>query len=372
MSTPISNLIPSNPVLSYVLKRWLIDDTYLDKYAPKSSDEIFKKTIDELQLNPGSFEFDTKDIYEALDSLIFDDKGAIGNYKTQINKLNDDLKDEKNTTPTVDMVRLHKEIINTLQSNLPDINTLDDQKQKTQLLELNKKLKIQHDAFNAAFDRELRQQIILRQIVEDNEVMKNAIRELCLIKGVPAAEVQVASDQTLLKNIRLNDVDTVKLPKGYAITKETNGTYSIQYPFKFMGLFYHMGGHNQAKQADYNVMAALVRANGSPAIVMKVDGYADEDGLENARMAYQACREAGYQDDEITIKINGEVKKTNELFSGFSSRLETINKRSHDNQAATEKHTADMGYHKDTLANLRASYNFPEPEEPHPVSIKNS
>ena len=204
---------------------------------------------------------------------------------------------------------------------------------------------------------------------QNNQAFRNEINKLHAAnkkaEGLSVeAEYDGENDSALFKGIDIKDLKTIKTVTGLPVTNSGDGTFSIKLPNRIFGVGYYMSGHNNSK-ADLMTIAQAVKASGYSKITMTFKHPDKDHAMEGARKFYEACRETGFDDKNITIQvnINGEIKKmtSSELFADCPSRLRATEATAAKNAktwADTENglsETHSLESYKSTLSNGRAA-----------------
>ncbi|KTD15950.1 coiled coil domain protein [Legionella lansingensis] len=182
-----------------------------------------------------------------------------------------------------------------------------------------------------------------------------------------------------LKGVRPDKLKLIHSITGIPITNE-NGTFHMQLPAWWQDPLYHNSRH---QNVDYDIqnLAEAVRACGYDKIIMSVSCDNPDDAREYGRKMYEACINAGFDPDNITITVNGEKftkkeglkqGKDNEhpgLFQGFSDRWEKTEQRAKKlkeerEQFGKEPEGLDLQKCKNTLQELRTT---PAPTHTGPI-----
>ncbi len=142
-------------------------------------------------------------------------------------------------------------------------------------------------------------------------------------------------------------------------TADGGYTFSIEMPGKSWLPGYHHSP-NDNPSLEFKVLAELLRATGSEKAVVNVNCANDKMAMNLARKAFAECRKAGFEEKNITVKINGRVFKAGDvndkeagLFKGHEQR-----KASTETRAAiankTRDQTQDQAGFKKEMDSVRA------------------
>ncbi|KTC84866.1 hypothetical protein [Legionella brunensis] len=182
---------------------------------------------------------------------------------------------------------------------------------------------------------------------------------------------------TNIRGVNPLDFEKWKTITGRDVTINKDG--SLQMTLPKWGLGYYNSRH-QNVDYDFQSMAELARACGHEEITIDVtyDSKLDKDGKEAdeyGRRMYEACINAGFEPEKITVKVNGverkltdvvdkEGKKAPGLFDGEPERLQKTRNiakalKEEREKDLKEPEPTDLAKFKDELNTLR---NPPEPQ----------
>ncbi|MFC3909868.1 hypothetical protein ACFORL_12380 [Legionella dresdenensis] len=166
-----------------------------------------------------------------------------------------------------------------------------------------------------------------------DEILKKAEAKMASTSQATTVQINVEdkNTQAIFKNLEIKDLDFIQSISGNKIEKTADG-YQMKMPA--WGMYYH--GSDDKIAYDFTTMAATIKAANAPTIEMTVNYPQDpEYAMELGRKAAEACVFAGYSMDEppdakdpkdqkkaeITIIVNGQRKKLDELFAGHPQQL---------------------------------------------------
>lgn len=126
------------------------------------------------------------------------------------------------------------------------------------------------------------------------------------IENTSHVDLDGTGNELKISGIRIQDFERLYTNSGKEIANK-NGTWTISYGIMDRLKFYSNPFHDNLK-ADLMLMAQAVKAgNPEDGITMNIKGFHnDEKSREKARVAVQACIDAGYPLDKINIQINGQ------------------------------------------------------------------
>ncbi|KTC99921.1 hypothetical protein [Legionella erythra] len=154
------------------------------------------------------------------------------------------------------------------------------------------------------------------------------------------------------KNVRVEDLKGFLSYTGRQINieeqkgKDNKSETVLTMTLPKWGLNYYYGSEDKVL-GDMTTIAAAVRACGHDSIIMDVNyksyqtnskGEPDNKHvMDLARKAYEGALKAGFPPDKITINVNGEAKKAEDLFAEYPNRLKLMqDKAETDNQRREE------------------------------------
>jgi hypothetical protein len=237
-----------------------------------------------------------------------------------------------------------------------DILSSLEQSQKKELEDFDKGMKEPLNKMHNAAQIENSRVAYLAQMYEHNAQMKKEIDKLYKQNQHKDAGAELVIGQekgfALFKNMKLTDLPFLETVTGRKMHKQpaADGTVSfrMQLPYRFLSPGYYHGSSNRLK-ADLLSMAGAIRATGSETIIMSVQEKNQDKALELGRKSYEACLEAGFDPKKITINVNGQAKKADELFAEYPSRLNAARQKAGDNAKLTEdaaQRTGAIGYQR--------------------------
>ncbi|WP_133126826.1 hypothetical protein [Legionella nagasakiensis] len=176
----------------------------------------------------------------------------------------------------------------------------------------------------------------LAALYQNNETMRRVINEMAEQNRKPKGTAGITAEfsasenaqqlqRVILKGINVRDIENLQTVTGRPLNKIKDG-YSMEFPNRLSSPFYY-GGWNSKLKSDMMSMVLAIKASGYETITMSLNHKDPKHADEMARKAYEACLEAGYKDDEITIKVNGKQLSAEEvkgLYKDFPSRLKAV------------------------------------------------
>ncbi|AHE67773.1 hypothetical protein [Legionella oakridgensis] len=243
---------------------------------------------------------------------------------------------------------------------------MDDEQIEQLQKDMETSLKESHQKELAAFDKTMNERLtkmhqeaqnerdrihILAAMYENNATMRRIINELADKNRKPKGtggitlSLETSDDEKRLKKvlfqgIQIQDLETIETVAGRSLTRTKDGGFAMEFPHRLSSPFYY-GGWNSKMKEDIMSMVLLVKASGHETITMSLNHKDPEHANELARKAYEACLEAGYKEDEITIKVNGKelsAEQVKELYKEYPSRLQAVTSRAQMYQEEREKH----------------------------------
>lgn len=207
-----------------------------------------------------------------------------------------------------------------------------EQAKKTIMADLEKQQKSQLETFDSATQKSLTQLheaaakeldrvLFLANLYKNNEEMRKKLDSL--MPDAQGAEVEfgIDKDRAFLAGIKMEDIDIIQSVTGRSIhrtvEKDDKGkdvvSYTVQMPRNIFGAQYYLDPR-QSPLKDMTTIAEAVKANGYPAIKMTVR-FPDNPELsqKRGREAFEACIRAGYDLKDISINLNGELLKGNDI-----------------------------------------------------------
>jgi len=219
----------------------------------------------------------------------------------------------------------------------------DPAEQSKMIVRLKESQKSQYDVFEKAFIADstaLHQAAKLEQkrvsffalMRQENEEIRKKINNAYMNKGAGHVDVSMGGESAVLKDRTLDEMMEIitdvqgnfKSLTGQSISaqKTASGayTFSIQYPSTMWSRYY--SHRSNRSKVDALVMANLLKLSGEENPVVRVDGFQKNPAiaLKLARDLYEAAREVGYPEKNITVIINGKKQTVDELFKDAPSR----------------------------------------------------
>lgn len=216
-----------------------------------------------------------------------------------------------------------------------------------------KELKDFEDASNKAIEQMMKEAqlrmatiSLLAALHDGQKIVRQQIQALAS-KGKPISLSITESSDPSLAGIKITDVKLAALGTGAQIER-TGDVLKVEMPNRLFSPLYY-GRFNSKLNADMMTLALAIKASGHEAITMTVDHHDEKYSMEMARVAYEACRKAGYPEDKITIQINAADEKSKAaakkavskdvMFASCPSRLQALNKAVERDEAHRKKLT---------------------------------
>lgn len=222
-------------------------------------------------------------------------------------------------------------------------NALEEEKKKT-VAEFEKGINEHIKKLHESAQTERSRINFIATLYENNQNMKRIIDHLNAERRDAEASIEFdkKTGRATFKGISIDDIikmnGFLESTTGRKIERAADGTFSMQLPNRFFSAgYYSDGGLGLNRRAtDFLCLASAVRSCGYPKITMSVSHSDPEHAEELARQAYQACRDAGYDDKDITIKVNDKAMKADEIFKKEPSLLRAIDSSAKRNQETRE------------------------------------
>jgi hypothetical protein len=188
------------------------------------------------------------------------------------------------------------------------------------------------------------------------------IEELSRKSQSSPVEVSIDNETLSLKGIDIDDLQVLRSATGREITN-TNGTLSMQIPDHFWSFAYHANSDDKLK-LDIMSLVKGIQAKGRDKITFNISGMDADNAKECAMKAYEAAIEAGFKPENIVVRIEGQDKKPEDIFSGGNEyRLELAKntfkeydqsrKERQEKRRATSEHKTEILAIKDAAQKLR-------------------
>lgn len=202
--------------------------------------------------------------------------------------------------------------------------------QEKELKEFDKDMGEPITKLAAAAQKEMARVAFLAKLYSDeaNVAFRNEINQKALANrgaGPGEGEIELSDvpTQALFKGISVSDLTTIQSRTGLPLKPNGDGTFSMQLPNRILHpLYYRSSQHNLHE--DMLALPQAMRACGKESITMSVNHKNKEYAMELAREAYSACRESGFDEKKITIKVNGEKITLDKLFAECPSTKNAI------------------------------------------------
>lgn len=216
--------------------------------------------------------------------------------------------------------------------------------QKKQLDEFDKVNKEMLTNLHNAAGIDIAQKNFIAKIRQNNPEMQAELERIAAEKRKAEDNgntiVRTTDKDISISNITLDDVKTIKSITGSTMQKQADGSWSfsvsrhISSPLHHLDLvlqnasflthisspLYHLDPR-QCFKTDCATLANAIKATGSKGIEFNVDFSPPKIAEEKARQAWEAAREAGFKDEDITINLNGSPVKAEDLFKGHEARF---------------------------------------------------
>lgn len=130
-------------------------------------------------------------------------------------------------------------------------------------------------------------------------------------------------------NIDVQDIPIITTLTGRKIKQAQAGEFFMELPNQWLGASYYASSR-QNMLSDLTVMAMAIRASGYPAIQFTIDDNNPKTALAAARATYEACRLAGYKDEDIHITFKASYTDENGKKSTKQQRFEVTTTKDKD------------------------------------------
>tara|TARA_Y100000588_G_C14233638_1_gene916323 strand:- start:359 stop:1807 length:1449 start_codon:yes stop_codon:yes gene_type:complete len=159
---------------------------------------------------------------------------------------------------------------------------------------------------------------------------KNANDRNCVI-DVKAGDKEPEKDPTaVFKGIKIEDLEYLKTTTGRKLEKHGDG-YRMILPtyFSFESSMKYYSQYSTKMREDFQSMAMVIRAQGYNSITTNVKHGNQETAIKMGQAAFEGNMLAGFDENKITVNVNGQKLKVEELFKDNPEKLQKIR-----NQAA--------------------------------------
>lgn len=194
--------------------------------------------------------------------------------------------------------------------------------------------------FYSAMQKEFDRIALLGDRYERDKQMRAAIDELAkqrkLSERPPqgsgtTATINADTAEARLRGIRVQDLDTVNTLTGRALTKNTDGSYSMKLSKDW--IFFDRKARDATKSVEKDLasLAHTIKATGAETITMEIKAADPDKAKELGKKAYEAAIKAGFEPRDINIVVNGKsltekyekgkLKEEDKLFDDEPSRL---------------------------------------------------
>lgn len=122
-----------------------------------------------------------------------------------------------------------------------------------------------------------------------------------------------STKSSLFSRLRSTPYARLETALGTPIQVKENPDHSYTFSIEMPGQSWRPGYHhspNDNPSREFKTLAELLRASGSETAVVDVNCANEKMALNLARKAFAACRESGFEEKDITVKINGKVFKS--------------------------------------------------------------
>lgn len=222
-------------------------------------------------------------------------------------------------------------------------NALEEEKKKT-VAEFEKGINEHIKKLHESAQTERNRINFIATLYENNQNMKRVIDHLNAERRDAEASIEFdkKTGRATFKGVSIDDIikmnGFLESTTGRKIERSADGTFSMQLPNRFFSAGYYSDvGSLNRRATDFLCLASAVRSCGYPKITMSVNHNDPEHAEELARQAYQACRDAGYDDKDITIKVSDKAMKADEIFKKEPSLLRAIDTSAKRNQDTRER-----------------------------------
>lgn len=280
----------NNPSFETIKQNPLFQDTK-NKLKTRDSESVFTDLNTALQKKPVSFDDLHITIKTAKDAIQERHTEDLNTIKTifQNNSDQSDLQEQL----IADLEASHKQSLITFHDTV--VSHLEKQHKDAQI----ERDKLNLLALFYEYSPTMRDRILYEMKKDHEEEHKNDPDSAITITATQGGE---------LKGIKASVLDRIKeggitTASGSSMTYDsTTGKFSIQMPSRWR--FYHHSLENNVK-ADWLACAHMVKASGSETITSSITHRNEDYCIELLRQAYEANREAGFEEKNMTFVVNG-------------------------------------------------------------------
>jgi hypothetical protein len=294
----------------------------------------FKRDFDTLnEINQKSTIFNAQSKIKAVIEITQEGrKSIVAQQKKEVdaltNKLNENLEKLRTTLGLADNPADNDITKKTITAMVKDLQ----ESHRKQLETFDNNNRDQENKLHVHANAVLNQKIFLEKLRENNPDMEKAFREIDQNKNPNAQNntiMSTSAQNVSLKHINIEDVKKIvnHLAK-HEITKVGN-TYQIKidnYLWSILKLnpLYHLDPRGST-EAGYRTMAHSIKLlDPESGIEFAVNFDPESTAVEEAQKVYRACREAGFADEDIVVKVNGKKMEKDKIFEKCPSKLQLI------------------------------------------------
>ena len=176
----------------------------------------------------------------------------------------------------------------------------------------------------------------------ENPETRNEIDELIQQAGGNPVRVSAGGEDrdpaSDITDDQLKKLKTIRTRSGLKLSYDgENNRVSLKLPHRILGNpLYYLSGENNIKN-DIKSLPEAIQRLGFKAITMDLNHDNQKYALKLAREAYAACRETGFDEKNIKIKVNGELMTADKIFAGHGALKQQIDLRAARYKADREK-----------------------------------
>jgi len=213
--------------------------------------------------------------------------------------------------------------------------------QEKQLKDFDSESEKALNTLHKACAKESKQLLFVANLHKNNKEMKLIIDELAQAKRSKNPEIttlEVGIHQISLAGITIDDIaDKHGMSAGIKSIKSVTGSdiiydpadksFTLNMSMRIFNPLYYLDWR-QNEKADMLLIAQGIRASGFEKIKMSVQFEDKEVAMAKARQSFAACIETGFPPENITIDVNGESMKVDDLFKEKPNLLKELQTKS--------------------------------------------
>lgn len=175
----------------------------------------------------------------------------------------------------------------------------------------------------------------------ENPETRNEINELIKQAGGKDARISAGGENRDLASEatdeQLKQLKTIRTRSGLKLHKQGENSFSLNLPHRILGNpLYYLSGQNNIKN-DLKSLPEEIQRRGFKSITMNLSHGNQKYALKLAREAYAACRETGFDEKNIKIKVNGVLMTADKIFAGHGAMKQKIDLQAEQYKAERKK-----------------------------------